>query len=267
MKRLIAMTMALATLMSTSAFAAGTGAGDHATDVTATFVDGNDASPIVYSVDITWDELGFTYYEASSATWDPVNHKYNSDSRAAGWDANDKASVEIVNHSNTDILATFSYEANAGYESAGMDFDVNELYVASAEDGSQKTGSNTVTPTGSLPEGTKDVVIGSITINIAQCPDVTVDDNNGMVTSLRGVWTAITESRYTIVEDASAVESGEQYILKSDYDAMNSVVQYACSMPVELYMGNVTQEEANEIFYSAKADVANFIETKIYTKP
>ena len=261
MKRLIAMTMALATLMSTSAFAAGTGAGDHATDVTATFVDGNDASPIVYSVDITWDELGFTYYEASSATWDPVNHKYNSDSRAAGWDANDKASVEIVNHSNTDILATFSYEANAGYESAGMNFNIDELYVASAEDGSEKTASNTVTPTGTLPEGTKDAVIGSITINIAQCPIPTLD----YFSALRFVWDSV-ESRYSVVENSADAETGTQYVLKADYDEMDRIIDYAYSMTVELSMGNVTQEEANEIYYNAKAELANFMETKIYTK-
>ena len=78
----------------------------------------------------------------------------------------------MTNHSNTDITATPSYTAKEGYESAGMNFSTSALQVATADNGvdgaagSAVVDTITVTPTGSLPEGTEDATIGTITITI-----------------------------------------------------------------------------------------------------
>ena len=265
MKKILALALALA-LMSTTAHATNTNtAGDHASEVTATYVNGNGASPIVYSVDITWDDLSFTYYEASAASWDPVNHKYNSDARAAGWAAEDVANVEIVSHSNTQILANFAYTANSGYTSAKMNFNTKQLYLASAEDGRAKTVSNQVRPSGTLPKGTEDTVIGSITITIAACEDVDPQTARSYAAEMRTMLNAIYESM--CVDSASDVTSGTKYVLKADYDAIfaNLTSLDTCAQLVN--NGDTSsQKSLNEGYYRTKAEIDIFENNKVYTK-
>lgn len=233
MEKVISLLLALVMLFSMTAFATESGAGDHSTDVIGTYVEGDDISPIIYSVDITWDELSFTYYEESAATWDPVTHEYKTDARAAGWDENDIAEVEIVNHSNTCIIASFSYQANPGYSSASMNFDFRDLYLISAEDGTKKTASNKVTPSGTLPEGTENAVIGAITVKIEKCPDVSLDL---LQDTFRNFENILGASYNNAVEDeeVDALRSGTRYITKSDIDAF--MPTYDTLTKTELYL-------------------------------
>ena len=39
----------------------------------------------MYSVDLTWEDMTFTYNESGSRTWDPDTHTY-TDTTSAGWD-------------------------------------------------------------------------------------------------------------------------------------------------------------------------------------
>lgn len=70
-------------------------------------------------------------------------------------------------------VKTPTYTAKDGFETAGVSFSTSALNVATANNGidgaagTAVTGNITVTPTGSLPEGTKDAVIGTITITIS----------------------------------------------------------------------------------------------------
>ena len=173
MKKIISLILALAMVMSLSvtAFAAEgvTNGGTDTSDVKGTY--SSTATVTVYSVDIAWEGLSFTYNGAFEGNWNPETHEYE-DATAAGWAAGN-GTITVTNHSNTAITATPSYTAKDGYESAGVSFSTNALNVATADNGiggaagTAVTGTITVTPTGSLPEGTKDAVIGTITITIS----------------------------------------------------------------------------------------------------
>lgn len=173
MKKIISLILALAMVMSLSvtAFAAEgvTNGGTDTSDVKGTY--SSTATVTVYSVDIAWEGLSFTYNGAFEGNWNPETHEYE-DATAAGWAAGN-GTITVTNHSNTAITATPSYTAKDGYESAGVSFSNDALNVATADNGidgaagTAVTGTITVTPTGSLPEGTKDAVIGTITITIS----------------------------------------------------------------------------------------------------
>jgi len=172
MKKIISLIMALVMIMSLSvtAFAAegvGNGGTDSA-DVKGTYK--GTAASTVYSVDISWSGLEFTYNGAYEGEWNPDTHSYDN-ATEAGW-AEGNGTITVTNHSNTAITAVPTYKAVTGYESASMTFSTNSLEVATADNGvdgaagTAVTGTITVTPTGTLPEGTSNAVIGTITITI-----------------------------------------------------------------------------------------------------
>lgn len=173
MKKIMSLILALAMVMglAVTAFAADgiTNGGTDSSDVKGTY--SSKATVTVYSVDIIWEGLSFTYNGAFEGNWNPQTHVYEN-STVAGWAAGN-GSITVTNHSNTAITATPSYTAKAGYESAGMNFSNTALQVATADNGvdgaagSAVVGTITVTPTGSLPEGTEGATIGTITITIS----------------------------------------------------------------------------------------------------
>ena len=158
--------------LSISAFAVdgvGNGGSDTANVVGA--YEAGAATATVYSVDITWEGLEFTYNGAFEGTWNPVTHQYDG-AVEAGW-AEGSGKITVTNHSNTAITAAAEYEAATGYESASMNFSTDALEVGTADNGTDGaagaavTESITVTPAGTLPAGTADAVIGTITITIS----------------------------------------------------------------------------------------------------
>ena len=113
MKKLIATALALTMTLSlsTTALAAGNvdgaGVGSQVPiDVTAKYNDGT-TEPTVYSVDLTWEDMTFTYNESGTRTWDPDTHTY-TDTTSAGWDKT-TAAVTATNHSNAKVTVTFDY--------------------------------------------------------------------------------------------------------------------------------------------------------------
>lgn len=267
MKKFLAMTLVLLMMMSTAtaAVAADVDAegGTNKTAVTGTCVEGTSESPITYSVDIVWTDLSFTYNEANSPTWDPVNHRYNGDAREAGW-VEKTATATITNHSNTAILATFSYTAESGFESADMQFASDEVYVASAETNNQaETASNTVKPTGTLPKGTDNAKIGNITITITQAEmdrDTAQYEMVQLVTEVETYFTGKTE--YKVVDSAEVATLGEKYILKSE---ITSLAEFIADKE-RSFAVSTTDEEATAIYYEMKAAWDTFKATKLYTK-
>lgn len=177
MKKIVSLCLALALVMSLSvvAFAADetdVGTGSYSTAVTGNTVNGTTGGT-VFMVDITWTGMNFTYHGAKEPVWDAENHTY-TDRVAAWWEG--EGSISIVNDSNTRIYAAPTYEAATGYEDTDMVFSTNKLHVASAEYGTQQSGTISVTPTGSLPNDTQNKTIGTITVTIAEDPDVTVEE-------------------------------------------------------------------------------------------
>ena len=94
------------------------GAGSDSHEVKATYKPNSGSGGsggIVYSVDITWDAMEFTYTEGEAGAWLPEEHQYAPNEKAI-WSSTSNT-VKITNHSNTAITATLSYTAAAGYTS------------------------------------------------------------------------------------------------------------------------------------------------------
>ena len=181
MRKALSLALALVMIMSLSitAFADETGvtAGSYNTDVTGTYVEGTTSSGTVFSVDIVWTGMNFTYNAEKAPVWDTENHTY-SESTPAYWEG--EGTIKVTNHSNTRISATPAYTKETGYESAEITFDADKLVLMSAEVSNAAVSKTiTVTPDGSLPaisNETNSAKIGTITVTIAQCDDVTLEE-------------------------------------------------------------------------------------------
>lgn len=125
MKKLGALLMALVMMLSLSvtAFAATLDLSEGNTSSTQdvygkVVVTGSGNIESVYSVDVTWGSMKFTYtIDAANPTvkWDPDSHKYEStaEGQAAGtWSCDEGAdNVTVKNHSDAAVKVAFSYSA------------------------------------------------------------------------------------------------------------------------------------------------------------
>ena len=144
-------------------------------DVTATYVDGSSggaggAGGKVYSVDITWGDMAFTY-TAEAGIWDPKTHTTTS-STGGVWTVNntDGDKITVTNHSNTDVTATFSYAAASDFDGISGTFDNASLNLASAVGTAvdeAPNGTAALSLSGALGSTTADnTKIGTITVTL-----------------------------------------------------------------------------------------------------
>lgn len=255
MKKIVSFCLALALVMSLgiTAFAADetdVGTGSYSTAVTGSTVNGTTGGT-VFMVDITWTGLNFTYHGAKEPTWDSETHTY-TDRVAAWWEGT--GSISIVNDSNTRIYAAPTYEAATGYEDADMVFSTNKLRVASAEYGTQQSGTITVTPTGSLPNDTQSKTIGTITVTIAEDPDVTVEEAAMLVAASRSLCRAYDQAGY-------CDSNSENYdsALDSKLIAFATATEILNSTYVDYLAGDFTQEQLNSSYTYLAIDYAELL--------
>lgn len=145
----------------------GDGTGSYSADVKGTYHAGSSGA-VVYSVDIAWTDMNFTYTGAGEGTWNPETHQYEGGTEASWTDSN--ASVTVINHSNAPVTATASYAADPDYGSTTMTFGNNGATVATAVDTTVQNAPSatiTVTPGGTLAESADGGKIGTITVSIA----------------------------------------------------------------------------------------------------
>lgn len=163
MKKLISAILTLAMVMTMSLTVFAVDQGESTTvEVKGTYT--GKETEVVYSVDISWTAMDFTYNDAYEGEWDAATHTYKN-ATPANWEGT--GTITITNHSNAAIKATPAYAAAAGYADASMGFDTAALNVASAAtNNAAETGTITVTPAGKLPAGTTSAVIGTITVTI-----------------------------------------------------------------------------------------------------
>lgn len=175
MKKLIATALALTMTLSLSTTALaggnvdGAGLGSQDINVTAKYNDGV-KQPTVYSVDLTWEDMTFTYNESGTRIWDPDTHTYK-DTTSDGWDK-DTAAVTATNHSNTKVTVSFTYtpQGNTGV-SASMS-KTSFILAAGVENepNDAATNSSLLTIDGnSMPNRSvtaEGVTIGTITVTI-----------------------------------------------------------------------------------------------------
>lgn len=159
---------ALTCAMGTTAFAdtVNTEGGTDSAVVTATYQAGG-AAATVYSVNIAWDSLEFTYTAAGEGTWNPETHEYSGATQAS-W--SESKNIVVTNHSNAAVTATASFQADGGYEAVSMTFGNNGQQINSAVGTAYDQAPNltiSVTPSGTLAESANGGKIGTITVSIA----------------------------------------------------------------------------------------------------
>jgi hypothetical protein len=123
-------------------------------------------TPTVYSVDIHWGAMEFTYTEAGTNEWNPRTHSYTLNSDAT-WTA-DRNTVRVVNHSNADVDVTFSVVIDSAYSTVTAQLDKTSAKLAAGVEGKYDQAAEvtaTLTLGGILPEGT-DGRIGTVTVNL-----------------------------------------------------------------------------------------------------
>lgn len=176
MKKLIATALALTMTLSLSTTALAAGNVDGAVvgsqepiDVTAKYNDGA-TEPTVYSVDLTWEDMTFTYNESGTRTWDPDTHTY-TDTTSAGWDKI-TAAVTATNHSNVQVTVKFDYTPQgATGVNASMSKDSFKLAagVVNKPNEAATDSSNLTIDSRTKPNATVSAagtVIGTITVTI-----------------------------------------------------------------------------------------------------
>ena len=126
--------------------------GESETAVKGTYV-ASENTPTVYSVDVSWGSMEFTYTDAYIGDWDPTTHKYINPVEAK-WSCDTNANkVTVTNHYKT-VKGLFSEKQLTIPSAVGT-------AVSSAPNNSSKLNLS-----GDLSKGAKDVVVGTVTVSI-----------------------------------------------------------------------------------------------------
>lgn len=142
--------------------------GDQEIDVEAKY-ESSVETPTVYSVDVAWGAMRFTYAASGTKDWNADSHTY-TDNIEAGWTAEGNI-VRVTNHSNAQVTASFAFEALDDYPGLSGNFDNTSLVLPSAENKAVEAGELTGETVlelegalgGSITEFTK---VGTITVVI-----------------------------------------------------------------------------------------------------
>lgn len=136
-------------------------------DVTAKY-DSSTSTPNVYSVDIDWSSMTFTYTQSETKKWNASDHSYSTVSEG-GWDKT-SATVTVTNHSNVSVNVDLTYTAVAGTGVTGRLTNASDTLNAGEEGNYNGADSVTATltisgtPTSTITsEGVK---IGTIKVTI-----------------------------------------------------------------------------------------------------
>lgn len=225
MKKVITMFVAL--IIFTSSFGAvyavnndGTSSTD--IEVNGVFQAGKEAG-VKISVDVSWDEMSFTYVDGDKGEWQPDKHSYAEDAVGA-WE-NETKTITVTNHSNAAVTATLSFATSVNglvgsfNENSGT---VNDgiLMLSRADEGASLGELNNA-PTAFAEFGvsgkkiTGNTRLGVITVSIAAdgtyIPDPTPDPEPDVGGNQPGT---VTVSDATTL--LSAVDVGGDITLSSD---------------------------------------------------
>ena len=173
MKKLLASAFAFALVMSMSAAAFAVEARfdeDMSIPVSGTYQEGASAAEVVY-VDVTWDDMDFTYTAPSKGDWNPKTHAYE-DGDEGGWAATDGADpkITVTNHSNTGVKASFAFNSTvSGLTGAFTGLSDDTMTLPSAEGTDLEdapTGETAFCVSGAGIE--QNETLGTITVTVAQ---------------------------------------------------------------------------------------------------
>ena len=170
--RAFALLLCLCTLLALSVVgASAAGLGDDGADVTVVVIDPNDPDP-VYSIDITFGAMVFTYTTAGEGVWDPETHTY-VDVTEAYWSCPEGANlVTVENNSNAPVNVAARYTEAAGFEAVNGTFANGSFTLPSAVgkavDAPELIGTAALTLSGSVDVNTEaNTVIGQVTVSVS----------------------------------------------------------------------------------------------------
>ena len=165
----LALTLALIATLSVVSFAASTNIADQnapAQDLTVNY-DAYDDATEIFSIDVQWTDTEFSYNAGSQGLWKPETHRYEG-AVAAGWDADDKATVTVTNHSNAAVTATIAVNAENGFTVTSDVAIINlPTAVEKAVDAAELTGTFTLSVTAGTPNA-DDQIVAKPTITFAK---------------------------------------------------------------------------------------------------
>ena len=169
MKKIIAIALALVMTLALSVTCFAALPDDQTSDVKATYAAGGNAADVVYSVDVAFGDMEFTYTDKANK-WNPETHAYDIPTGEASWSSTTNT-VAVTNHSNAVVNVTFEYEAKAGYTGISGSFDGEATVelpsaVGKAKTAAELTVSKTLTLTGALASNTAaKTAIGTVTVS------------------------------------------------------------------------------------------------------
>ena len=129
----------------------------------------DDTTTIVYSVDVAWTDLAFTY-SAGTEKWNPTYHDYSTPKNDGNW-TNTDGSITVTNHSNADVDVTVEYAKATGYD-VEVDVTNGEFTLESAVDKAVsaadfETVTFSVDTAASTAPTVDDANVGTVTVTIA----------------------------------------------------------------------------------------------------
>ena len=200
-KKIIAATLALTLSMSMGNLVYAVE--DKSAEIKATYQAGKENKDTVYSVDVKWGSLEYTYSSGVTKSWDPTTLKYKETSGTSSWTCQKGADqITVTNNSNADITASLAY-AETVSNITGK-FTNSKIGLKSAEGtsvGESPSETTTLSLEGALSDTTAEKKeIGNVTVTISDYIGKSSNykwDGNGSI-SWGFLNTTLTDGVYTV---------------------------------------------------------------------
>ncbi|MCL2487582.1 MAG: hypothetical protein FWE80_02750 [Oscillospiraceae bacterium] len=132
--------------------------------------EGGTSTPTVYSVDLAWGAMQFTFNAGGTFDWDADTHEYDNNTTAS-WTASGDT-VTVTNHSNAAIDVSMAYTQDASYTSVTGTIEDGNFTLPSAVgkdiDDAALSGTAKLLVGGTIAsDKTSFVQVGKITVTIA----------------------------------------------------------------------------------------------------
>ena len=206
MKKMIAATLALTLSMSMGNLVYAVE--DKSADIKATYQAGKENTDTVYSVDVKWGSLEYTYSSGVTKSWDPTTLKYKETSGTSSWTCQDGADqITVTNNSNADITASLAYDKTDSNITGT--FTNSKIGLKSAEGtkvGESPSETTILSLKGALSDTTTEKKeIGKVTVTISDYVGTSSNykwDGNGSI-SWGFLKTTLTDGVYTVEKECT----------------------------------------------------------------
>lgn len=206
MKKIIAATLALTLSMSMGNFVYAIDGSS--AEIKATYQAGKENTATVYSVDVKWGSLEYTYSSGVKKSWDPTTLKYKETFGTSSWTCQEGANqITVTNNSNAEITASLAYD-ETGSDITGT-FTNSKIGLKSAEGtnvGEGPSGTTALSLNGALSDTTAvKKEIGKVTVTISDYISKSSNykwDGNGGI-SWGYLNTTLTDGVYTVEKNCT----------------------------------------------------------------